>query len=109
MKNHTIKGLYELQTPKKNRAIIFSVVNNNDALRYEYFMLVTDRKGNNIIQQINNPITLARESRASIQRISQTSKQYKEYVSKITDYHIDTIRHPIHRDFNYGLTLKNRA
>ncbi len=109
MKNHTIKGLYELQTPKKNHAIIFSVVSNNDSLKYEYYMLVIDRKGNKRLQQINNPITFARESRSIIQRITQTDEQYQEYVSKITDYHIDTINHPVHKDFNYRLALKNRA
>ena len=109
MKNHVIKGLYELQTPKKNHAIIFSVANNTDALRYEYYMLVFDKKGNRVIKQINNPITFARESRASIQRISQTSEQYQEYISKITDYHIDTVQTPIHREFDYRLRLKNRA
>ncbi len=109
MKNHTIKGLYELQTPKKNHAIIFSVVNNNDSLRYEYYMLVIDRKGNKRLQQISNPITFAKESRSIIQRISQTDQHYEEYVSKITDYHIDTIRHPVRKDFDYGLVLKNRA
>ena len=105
----TIKGLYELQTPKKNHAIIFSVVNKNDALRYEYFLLVIDRKGNKTIQQINNPITFARESRSSIQRISQTSQQYHDYVSKITDYHIEAVKHPTHKEFDYGLRFKKRA
>ena len=109
MRNHEIKGLYELQTPKKNRAIIFSVINNSDTLRYEYYMLIIDRKGNKIIKQINDPITFAKESRSIIQRVSQTSAQYQDYIDKITDYHIDTVQTPVHKEPDYKLRFKNRA
>ena len=109
MKNHVIKGLYELQTTKKNRAIVFSVINKDDSLRYEYYMLIIDRKGNRIFSKVKNPILLARENKLSIQRVSQSSEAYREYIQNITDFHIDSVKYPTHKEFDYGLKLKNRA
>ena len=107
MKNHKIKGVYKIESEKKQCSIIFSIANTNDPLKYDYFMLIINRKGNVIVKEINSPILLARENKFSIQRIPETSVQYQEYVDKITDYQIQPIKYTL-KENEYGLRLRRK-
>ena len=108
MKSHIIKGLYKIETEDKSSSVIVSIVNSKDPLKYDYFMLIIDRKGKISIKGIKSPILLARENKLNIQRVSETSTQYHEYIQKITDYQPEPIKPTITKNEGYSLRLRRK-
>ena len=106
MDGNEIKGIYKVEDRKRNHSVIFSVSNNNNPLRYDYYILTIAKNGSITIRPIQSPIVLARDNKFSIKRISESSPLYKEYADKIAKYDVQLLRRNYSKDNNHGLKLR---
>ena len=92
MENHIIKSLYEVREGDTTKAIIFSTANNNSTMKYDYYILTLCKKKKYLINKIQNPISIARDSHYTIQKVSLRNKAYQHYISHFSEYNLGSPR-----------------
>ena len=83
MSDHSIKGIYEMRLSQDARAIIVSTTNQEDPLKYDYFILSVDPDSSHVeVKKINSPILLAKDSTHNIHRLDSNGETYKRYADR---------------------------